>query len=316
MSSAAINSPIGAEAATDIMSRNALVTVGLGVYNGERWVAETIDSILKQSFQNFVLLISDNCSTDATFDICRRYAAIDPRVWLVQPPRNVGAAENFNRMCRMAVGKYFKYASCGDTCAPDFLLRCVEVLERHDDVVVCCPKVALVDDETGVAEAYPHGLHLMQERPLERLKAFHGSLHLNNAEQGLIRLSVLRKTRLQGAYVGSDVNFMAELALRGKFYEVPEPLFFRRHGRRSTSVRRSKAELASFYSPGAKLLLWQTWKHMIGYSSIAFRVRLDPRERLALMMHIAKKWRYAAHDLRADIVQAVRYALVRTKRMA
>ena len=72
------------------------VSVGLPVYNGADYLAEAIDSILKQSFEDFELLIQDNASTDATGEICRAYAASDARVRYVRNPQNVGAAGNYN----------------------------------------------------------------------------------------------------------------------------------------------------------------------------------------------------------------------------
>ena len=78
--------------------------MGLPVYNGADYLAEAIDSILKQSFEDFELLIQDNASTDATGEICRAYAASDPRVRYVRNPQNVGAAGNYNLVFERARG--------------------------------------------------------------------------------------------------------------------------------------------------------------------------------------------------------------------
>jgi cellulose synthase/poly-beta-1,6-N-acetylglucosamine synthase-like glycosyltransferase len=64
------------------------------VYNGENYLAETVDSILAQTFADFELVISDNASTDATEAICRAYAARDRRIRYVRNPSNIGAARN------------------------------------------------------------------------------------------------------------------------------------------------------------------------------------------------------------------------------
>ena len=73
-----------------------LVSVGLPVYNGEDYVAEAIESILAQTYQNFELLINDNASTDRTEAICRAYAAADERVMYARNQTNLGAAANYN----------------------------------------------------------------------------------------------------------------------------------------------------------------------------------------------------------------------------
>ncbi|HLR96223.1 MAG TPA: glycosyltransferase, partial [Jiangellaceae bacterium] len=74
------------------------VTIGLPVFNGERYLEAAIDSILAQDFQDFELLLADNASTDATLEICERAAARDPRVTVHRSEANRGAAWNYNRV--------------------------------------------------------------------------------------------------------------------------------------------------------------------------------------------------------------------------
>jgi glycosyltransferase involved in cell wall biosynthesis len=286
-----------------------LVTVGMAVFNGERWIGDAIESILNQSFTDFELLISDNCSTDQTYSICQRYASRDVRVRLVRTNFNVGAAENFNRMCRMTGTKYFKYASCNDICAPNLLLRCVEILEQHEDVVVCHSRVRLLSEDGTEPRDYEHGMHLMSDSPFERFKTYLETVRLNNVEQGLIRTNELRKTSLQEPFVASDINFMAELALLGKFYEVPEYLFYRRQARGAMSASRTKEELASLYSPGQRKLLWQSWRQLSAYLRMTLRVPLRARERSRLLSYIGRMWRLSRRQLLADVYEAGSYAV-------
>ena len=96
------------------------VTVGLPVFNGENYLAEALDSLLTQSFENFLLIISDNASTDSTQKICTDYSAKDPRIRYVRLDTNVGAAENYNRLVDVAEGDYFKWAAHDDNCRPEF----------------------------------------------------------------------------------------------------------------------------------------------------------------------------------------------------
>ena len=71
--------------------RNVTASIGLPVYNGEQFLAQAIESVLAQTLGDFELVISDNASTDATEDICRRYAARDARVRYHRLGENVGA---------------------------------------------------------------------------------------------------------------------------------------------------------------------------------------------------------------------------------
>ena len=74
------------------------VTVGLPVYNGEQYLAGAIQSILKQDFEDFEFIISDNGSDDRTSDICKHYARIDDRIKYYRYPKNAGACKNFRRV--------------------------------------------------------------------------------------------------------------------------------------------------------------------------------------------------------------------------
>jgi glycosyltransferase involved in cell wall biosynthesis len=74
------------------------VSIGLPVYNGERFLKEALDSLLAQIYTDFELIISDNASTDQIESICRTYAASDRRIRYYRNKENVGAAHNFNRV--------------------------------------------------------------------------------------------------------------------------------------------------------------------------------------------------------------------------
>ena len=90
------------------------VSIGMPVYNGERFIREALDSLLAQTFTDFELIISDNASTDGTEAICREYAARDPRIRYVRQSENRGAAANFQFVLNEAVGEYFMWAAHDD----------------------------------------------------------------------------------------------------------------------------------------------------------------------------------------------------------
>jgi GT2 family glycosyltransferase len=78
------------------------VSIGLPVYNSERYLAGAIASILDQTYRNFELIICDNASTDATPAICRGFAANEERIRYYRQPHNLGAAANFNHCVDLA----------------------------------------------------------------------------------------------------------------------------------------------------------------------------------------------------------------------
>src|SRR5688572_7662493 len=121
------------------------VSIGLPVYNGENYLSQALDSLLGQTYSDFELIISDNGSTDRTQEICRAYAIKDRRVRYFRSATNRGAAWNFNNVFALSSGKYFKWAAHDDICAPEFLERCLEVLECDPGIVVCFPKTMQMD---------------------------------------------------------------------------------------------------------------------------------------------------------------------------
>lgn len=233
--------------------RSPRVSIGLAVYNGENYLRESLDSLLAQTFEDFELIISDNASTDKTTEICQEYAAKDARIRYYRNERNLGAAWNQNRVFELATGEYYKLAAHDDRCAPDFLKRCVEILDRHPDVVLCYPKTMIINDRGEVQEQYPDGKLI--GNPAKQTKVWqrllqpifgNGQLHLDSPNPqirfrdvvcelgkchpifGLVRVSAWQQTPGLGNYGHADGVHLARLALMGKLYEVPEVLFFSR----------------------------------------------------------------------------------------
>ena len=95
--------------------------IGMPVYNGAKWIQESIEYLLNQSFKDFELIIADNASTDGTETICRGIAERDPRVRYHRHTSNIGVFRNYNYVFKLATAPYFKWASCNDICLDGFL---------------------------------------------------------------------------------------------------------------------------------------------------------------------------------------------------
>ena len=139
------------------------LSIELAVYNGENYLAESLDALLGQSYENFELIISDNASTDYTADICRRYEKQDSRIRYVRQPRNIGLAPNHNFVFKQARGELFKWASHDDLYARALLKRCVDALDENPHVVLAHSWTALVDD-SGVGDELLASIRSTQHR--------------------------------------------------------------------------------------------------------------------------------------------------------
>src|SRR5207302_7508372 len=105
--------------------------------------------------------------------------------------------------------------------------------------------------------------------PHERFRDILCNFGLSNPMYGVIRTNVLRETRLIGSYIASDMVFLAEMALAGEFYRVPEHLFFRRdHPQKSYRANPTIAQLSSFYGlKDTKAAQQLYWRLFLGYAS-------------------------------------------------
>ena len=211
------------------MARPApLVSIALPVYNGERYLAEAIDSLVAQTYTDFELLIVDNASTDTTAAICEDYAARDPRIRYFRNATNLGVYRNFNKAFQLSSGRYFKWASADDLCHPQLVAKCVQVLDGDPRVVATYGKTRFIDAEGNPLPITDPGWHLVSDSPFERLRFVLVSGHYVNVFFGLIRKEKLSHTRLFPLYPGGDCALLGELSLKGTFVELPEYLFFRR----------------------------------------------------------------------------------------
>ena len=204
------------------------MSVGLPVYNGERYLEEALDSLLEQTYQDFELIISDNASTDRTEQICRAYAQRDPRIRYLRNPENLGAAFNYNQAFRISSGEFFRWHAHDDKCHPLFLERCVPVLENDPTVVVSYPTPVDIDAQGNVLGRRDSGLEITAPGPYERFRDLMQRPHACLPVFGLIRSEALRRTRLHLGILSGDRLLLAELCFQGKLYELTEELFFHR----------------------------------------------------------------------------------------
>lgn len=212
------------------------VSLGLPVYNGETYLEGAIESLLAQTYEDFELIITDNASTDRTEEICRGFAERDPRVRYERNPENLGAAGNFNRAFELARGEFFKWAAHDDLNEATFLERCVDSLDASPEVVLSYPQACIIDGSGKRLEVYDPELATESSAVEERF----GSLmrgHKCYEVFGLMRRDVLAQTIVMGAFAFSDGVLLAQLALRGRFDEIPEPLFLaRQHDNQSMTL--------------------------------------------------------------------------------
>jgi len=217
------------------------VSIGLPVFNGEKYLEETLDSILAQEYTDFELIISDNASTDQTQQICSTYASRDGRIRYYRNEVNFGGSYNYNRVFKLSSGEYFKWAAHDDILAPDYLMKCINILDKEPCIILCHSKTSCIDEYGTIIGTYESGKSFDSQKSYERFGNLINFYSHRSQIFGVIRASTLRKTKLLKNHIGSDVNLLAEILLLGKIYIIPEYLFFLRKHQQSYSGRALRA---------------------------------------------------------------------------
>jgi glycosyltransferase involved in cell wall biosynthesis len=218
------------------VSKQILVSIGMPVYNGERFLRQALKSLLAQEHSHFELIISDNGSQDRTEEVCREFMARDSRIRYIRHAENRGARWNFSYVLRQGHAKYFLWAACDDLWHPTFLDKCVAMLEAHPDAVLCCTELNFIDGDNHPTGHHPNYCNL-ETTGMNAVERIHKIISL----QGwFATLGLMRNNRIpdvpQGSYpFGWDVAHLVELSLLGPFVKVPESLFSYRVGGDATA---------------------------------------------------------------------------------
>jgi glycosyltransferase involved in cell wall biosynthesis len=241
------------------------LSIGIPVFNGEKFLEEVLISFKNQTFEDYEIVISDNASVDRTRLICLDYAAKDPRIRYYRNERNLGANPNFNRVFALARAPLFKWAAHDDLYTPTYLEKCIRVLDENPDVVLVhcdCGCIderghpfavkrppSFIDPRSGqVIKLDPIGLAEsanVVRRFWDVLFRMDCNLHIF----GVMRRDALTRTALWRDFYGADKLVLAELALLGRFVQVRETLLLKRYHEEMSGFL-SKAEQRAFAQSG------------------------------------------------------------------
>ena len=290
------------------MTKPPLISIGMPVYNGAAYIRFTLEGLLAQSFGDFELIISDNASTDATRDVIEDCMLRDARIRYERQPINIGVNRNSSHVMRRARGEIFKWSSSSDWCAPNFLERCLNELLAHDDTVLVAPRTRLFQNTPSKSQDYEFDVEILDDAPSARLARLHSTLSLNNALNGVIRMSALRRTRLVEAYRGADVVLMGHLALLGKFRLLHERLFYRRmEAATATVLQDPEAVRRVLYPRPSAEILFQESKRQLGRARAALSAPMPIGERLRSLRYVARICYWERKDLLEDLRDAWHY---------
>jgi glycosyltransferase involved in cell wall biosynthesis len=232
-----------------------LVTVGVPVFNGERFLAKALGSVEGQNFADFEVVVLDNASTDRTGEIVEQFAKRDHRFKYFRNETNIGLFPNFNRCLGLASGKYFMWLAHDDYLHPDYLKRAVAALEEKPEAVLFHTRITVVDDEERAVGSTSSAPGLDNENISKRFDALVCEPTFALEIFGLIRREQLLKATPMESFLGSDRVVTCRLSLNGPFLSCDDALFFNRdHPNRSCRQDRRILQKEGEPSWGLRLL--------------------------------------------------------------
>ena len=205
------------------------VCVGLPVYNGGNFLSQAIESILSQDFENIQLIISDNCSTDNTEEVCLKYQTMDKRIKYHRLEENLGGGINFKNVLGLSSAPYFMWASHDDLRERSFISKCLEKIEPDPSIALVYPRTKVLDVNSKFIGIANDHITADQDNHIERFRHLIWEIGMCNMFYGLYRTSMLKKVRAWDKSLFGDNLILAEIALLlGKIVQIDDVLFVRR----------------------------------------------------------------------------------------
>lgn len=212
---------------------NAFVSIGMPVYNGEKYLKEALESLLAQTFENFELMISDNASTDGTEAICRHYANKDRRIVYIRQENNLGPTKNFEFLLKKARCKYFMWAAADDIWSNNWIERLLPI--AHQTPCFAYGQLKSIDENGKPLNhlANTQDFNFRGSRRARRMKYFVSAPALGKANPiyGLFDKNLVSPEMIQIFHrreYGVDMLFMFELLKHAEIHCIQEAFLLKR----------------------------------------------------------------------------------------
>lgn len=218
-----------APAQADPNTAQPLVSIGMPICNESRFLEQSLLSLIAQDYQNIEIIISDNASTDDSAQIGREYAERYPHITLIQCEQNIGAASNFDKVLRLATGKYFMWASGHDLWDSNLVCEYVSALEKHPQAALIYSPARWIDENGQKLDKQSGWCDTRGMVTLARFfTVFWGNMH---PILGLLRSDYAKQIPRVHDCVGADLIVLEELALQGDFLHTSATSWSRREFR-------------------------------------------------------------------------------------
>jgi hypothetical protein len=210
------------------------ICFGMTLYNNAKYLPEAIESLLNQTYSDFHLVAVDDCSTDETEELMRKYAAQDKRISYFRNDEWSGMITTwrkaFYKAYELHKPDYFAWASDHDKWDAAWLRRHIDVLENSEKVVLAYPRTVPISDRDEVLEIEQHPLlDTFDMTVIDRLYSVSSKpFNAGNLVYGLFRVEPLKKAGVFRYVLTPDKLLLMEISSYGTIKAIDEELWYRR----------------------------------------------------------------------------------------
>jgi glycosyltransferase involved in cell wall biosynthesis len=225
------------------------LSIGLPVFNGEKFLQKCLDSLLEQTFENFEIIISDNASTDNTQNICQKYSEKDKRIRYIRQEKNIGLLPNFNFVLEQSNNKFFMWIGVDDYILPDYVKKNIDVLISNSNVVGSVSQIKPYNFSDSDVDQIDSKFIDFTKKLRTRFKKLDAFSISGNYDQkvrdyltgstcqviyGIFRTNKLQKSIISSLFVGLDWAEMLNVLKFGDIHVINEVLMYEFEGGRSS----------------------------------------------------------------------------------
>ncbi len=280
------------EQPNEINRDQPLISVCMPVYNGENFIIEAIESVLNQSYNNFEIIISDDCSKDKTEEICRSFTAKDKRISYIRQEKNIGANENYNYVRQIARGVYFTQLAQDDLLEKDFLKITSKYLDSHPNCIIVTGDFESIDQDGNKIKIENlekiRDTTTYEERMIELFSYPISKTFLST--YGLIRTNcreVFLNIRYPKKIVkGSEMRQLSRLSLLGDIVSIPFILRRQRHHKTSMYNREFLERNEESFVVRKSKLLFNLWSVRIDQAYVLWMSKLNLEYKIKIFVKI------------------------------
>jgi len=204
-----------------------VVSIGMPVRNGAAFIEEAIEHILNQTHENIEIIISDNNSTDGTFEICKKYATHDDRIKLYRQKKTITVVENFKFVFQNSKSNFFMWAAHDDRRSMNYVENLLRILKKHEDAALAFSEVVTFSGHENYFENKIKDYSFEIEMRSSLQKKIWAALNGGCLEcYGLIRTTCLKDYQWHDIDYGPDHPILLHLSLHGSFIKSSHCTFY------------------------------------------------------------------------------------------